>query len=161
MVMNEAMKAELANMDKGYTDAGKADSLMDFKPGTQRVFISEYHFDKAKKGKSAGMPLLIMELKGAAKGNKAAFRDMIFTISNEDSRGGQFHREKLKRFMLGFGVKAFELKSLDQVLEPMVNKVFTAVIGYDKNDYMVVTPQGFVSDAKIETEAAAEGDAPF
>lgn len=162
MGMNEAMKAELANMDKGYTDAAKADSLLDFKAGTQRVYISEYHFDKAKKGKSAGMPLLIMELKGSDKANKAAFHDLVFTISNENNRAGQFHRDKLKRFMQGFGIKSFELKNLDKVLDPMVNKVFTAVLGYDKNDFLVVTPQGFVLDAKIE-QKVNDGDeeAPF
>lgn len=156
--MNEAMKAELEGMDGDYKKAVEDDKNLSFRAGEQNIYISDYHFDRAKKGQNAGKPILIAEFRGAEKRNKSAMSDLVFTILTEASRGGVFHREKLAKFLKGFGIKAFDLGKLDDVFGPLVNKVFKAKINFDKNDYISIQPLKLVGEREVDD---GTGEAPF
>jgi hypothetical protein len=158
--MNEAMRAELESMDGEFEDALKDDSELNFRVGEQDIYISDYHFDRAKKGNNAGKPILILELRGAEKKNKKASADLIFILSAEKDKAGQFMREKLKNFLWGFGVKTYTLSKLDAVFAEFANKVFSAKIDFDKNGFISVSPQKLKGDVKEEVDDGS-GECPF
>lgn len=158
--MNEAMRAELQHMSGDYERAQKEDSELNFKAGVQKVYFEEVHFDRAKKGANAGMPIVILTLRGAEKTNKKATHDVIFILTTSPDKSGNFHREKLKNFMWGFGVKSFDLGRLDEVFDQIVNKVFEAKIDFDKNGFISVSPQKVIGDLEKEVEDGSK-ECPF
>lgn len=158
--MNEAMRAQLQKMEGDYDNAEKADDSLNFKVGKQKIYLADYRFDKVKKGPNAGKPILILELKGAEKKNKAAFHDQIFTITTDMDKTGQFNREKLRKFLLGLGIKSYKVSRIDEVLNPLVNQVFEANIDYDKNDYIKLQPLRLIGKKEVEQDAD-DTEVPF